>query len=316
MTVSRAINTPEKVSEKTLEIVKEAVRRTGYIPNRLASGFASMSTGQVTVMVPSLSNLVFSDFLDGLASILEPRQMQMVVCNYHYHQDRLASHIVNALGWSPDALVVVGQFPEEAKPFLENRGIPVLEAFELLENPFDCNVGISHEMAGKDMARHLAGLGYKNVFAVSANDGLERRTYERIRGFCSFFCSSGIPVPRSIALPERSSIKSGARVMRQILESPDRPEAVFFANDDMAYGALMACRQMGVDVPKDIGIAGFNGLDLAMQCCPSITTVLVDRKRMGAESAHIILERMASSGERKSIDIGYSIYPGQSTIKK
>lgn len=84
MTVSRALNRPELVSAKTRELVRQAVERTGYIPNRLAGGLSGLHTGQVAVLVPSLSNLVFSDLLNGLASVLEPHGMQMMVGNYHY----------------------------------------------------------------------------------------------------------------------------------------------------------------------------------------------------------------------------------------
>ncbi len=317
MTVSRAINTPHLVSDKTLKEIHRAIDRTGYIPNRLAGGLSGSRTGQVTVLVPSLSNLVFSDLLNGMASVLEHRGMQMMVGNYHYTQKKLEEQIPRFMGWSPDALVLVGPVPKSAQPLLRRRGIPVVETVELIDPPFDCNVGISHEAAGRAMAAHLAGLGYRRMAAVSANAGLEQRTSQRIRGFCRHLEESGFPPPTRMELQGRSSIAVGKQAMRRILETGPRPEAVFCSNDDLAFGAMMACVEAGLKVPDDMGIAGFNALDIALQCIPSITTVRVDRFRIGEIAARMLLGRLEGTtrpGEKA--DVGFSVVPGRSTDRE
>lgn len=245
MTVSRALNRPELVSAKTRELVRQAVERTGYIPNRLAGGLSGLHTGQVAVLVPSLSNLVFSDLLNGLASVLEPHGMQMMVGNYHY------------------ALVLVGPAPRSAAPLLRARALPMVETVELIDTPFDCNVGISHQDAGAAMAAYLTQQGYRSAAAVSANAGLERRTSQRIEGFCRYLAANNFPQPVRLDLENRSSISEGGKAMRRILDLPERPEVVFCANDDLAFGAMMACLDAGLRVPEDIG-----GLDSTRSILP------------------------------------------------
>lgn len=315
MTVSRTLNHPDKVSAQTRQRVQLAVAKTGYIPNRLAGGLSGLRTGQVAVLVPSLSNLVFSDMLNGLASVLEPQGMQMVVGNYHYTQAKLVEQIHSILGWAPDAMVLVGPLPRSAVPALEKRPTPVVETAELLETPFDCNVGLAHNSAGAAMAEYLLELGYRSFAAVSANAGLERRTSYRIDGFCQCLASRGLPPPERLELPGRSSISEGRAAMRKILALPRRPEVVFCSNDDLAFGAMMACHEAGLSVPGDMGIAGFNGVDLALQCCPSITTVMVDRYRMGVVAGQMVLQRLSGIPQGLREDVGYKIIPGQSTRK-
>lgn len=297
MTVSRALNRPELVSAKTRELVRQAVERTGYIPNRLAGGLSGLHTGQVAVLVPSLSNLVFSDLLNGLASVLEPHGMQMMVGNYHY------------------ALVLVGPAPRSAASLLRARALPMVETVELIDTPFDCNVGISHQDAGAAMAAYLTQQGYRSAAAVSANAGLERRTSQRIEGFCRYLAANNFPQPVRLDLENRSSISEGGKAMRRILDLPERPEVVFCANDDLAFGAMMACLDAGLRVPEDIGVAGFNALDLALQCRPSITTVNVDRHRMGVLAARLLLGRLSGENGAERLDVGFTVIPGQSTRK-
>jgi Transcriptional regulators len=315
MTVSRVINSPERVAAGTRELVHQAIKETGYIHNRLAGGLSGSRTGQVAVLVPSLSNLVFSDLLNGMASVLEPGEIQMMVGNYHYIQKKLEGQIPLFLEWSPDAMVVVGQVPKAVAPLLRKSGLPIVEAVELVEPPFDCNVGISHEAAGYAMARYLTEQGYRRMATISANAGLEQRTAQRISGFCRYLAENGFPPTPGVALESRSSIAEGKSAMRRVLEAADRPEAVFCANDDLAFGAMMACMEAGLRVPDDMGIAGFNALDIALQCIPSITTVKVDRFRMGELAARMLLDRLAGTGgpAGRSLDVGFTIIPGMST---
>ena len=97
---------------------------------------------------------------------------------------------------------------------------------------------------------------------------------------------------------------------------PERPEVVFCANDDLAFGAMMACLDAGLRVPEDIGVAGFNALDLALQCRPSITTVNVDRHRMGVLAARLLLSRLSGENGAERLDVGFTVIPGQSTRRQ
>ncbi|MDO5538321.1 MAG: LacI family DNA-binding transcriptional regulator [Desulfovibrionaceae bacterium] len=313
MTVSRAINSPDQVSEKTRLAVEEAIRKSGYIPNRLAGGLSSLRTRQVAVLVPSLSNLVFADMLSGLSSVLEPAGMQMMVFNYHYHEEQMERQIPHALSWAPDGLVVAGRVPESISPMLRERGLPVVEAIELLDSPVDCNVGIDHFRAGAAMAAHLADLGYRRAAVISATPLLAARTGLRVKGFAETFTARGGAEPAQLVVEDGSSISEGGRAMRSLLSGGERPEVVFCANDDLAFGAMMACLDAGLRVPEDIGIAGFNGLDIALHCRPRLCTVQVDRKSIGLMAGRLLLARIDGSPNGQCLDAGFIVIAGQST---
>ncbi len=177
MTVSRALHRPELVSEATRDKVREAVRQTGYVPNMLAGGLASNKSRLVAIFLPTIANSIFADTVQALMDRLTQAGYQTLLGLTGYSAQQEENLLEAVLGRRPDGIVLTGTLhTESSRMRLAQAGIPVVEAWDLSEDPLDMLVGFSHEKVGEATARHLVDKGYKRFSVVSISDprGLRR----------------------------------------------------------------------------------------------------------------------------------------------
>ena len=160
ITVSRALNKPAMVSADLRERVQLAVDELGYVQNRVAGALASANSPVIPVVVPSLSNAVFVETIQGIQEVVQSAGFQLLLGNTEYDLDREHGWISTFLGWSPPGLILAGtRHQPRTRALIERWGRPVVEIMEVGAKPIDMNVGLSHAAAGAAMARHLVGGG-------------------------------------------------------------------------------------------------------------------------------------------------------------
>ncbi|KGM35547.1 LacI family DNA-binding transcriptional regulator, partial [Inquilinus limosus] len=158
MTVSRALRGEGRVSPETLARINAAVEALGYVPNLSASSLASRRSGILAVLVPTIGNSVFSETVRGVADAAEAAGLHLLIGDYAYSDDKRHQLVRALVGRRPDALVLVGAVQDEAaRTLLRQHGVPVVETWELSDDPVDMAVGFSNFAAGVEVARHLAG---------------------------------------------------------------------------------------------------------------------------------------------------------------
>ncbi|SHN71910.1 LacI family DNA-binding transcriptional regulator [Desulfovibrio litoralis] len=314
MTVSRALHSPNLVSKKNLLRIQASIKKLGYLPNRLAGSLSGASTKQIAVLIPSISNAVFSSMLNGLTEILEPAGFQILLGNFRYNLDIAENQAIAFLGWMPDAIVMVGTLPPLAREIAKKNNVPVVEILELLDNPLDINVGISHEQAGYASGDYLISCGYKNFNIITAKLNVDIRAAQRIKGFTQRLEQEKLAQPKIYEIDVRSSIISGRTGMQKIIQTGKLPDVVFCTNDNTAFGVLSACNEAKISVPETMGIMGFNGLDIALYSYPQITTTKVDMYNMGIKAGETIIARLTEKTiPLKRIETNFSIVPGATT---
>jgi LacI family gluconate utilization system Gnt-I transcriptional repressor len=319
VTVSRAIRQPEMVSPALRLRVESAVKELAYVPNRLASALASARTGMIGVVVPSLTNGVFADYLRALHDVFLPAGLQVLVLNFRYLADEEDKAIATLLGQHPEAMILAGiDQSENARRLLEQAGMPVVQTMELTDDPIDINIGISQRQAGHAATRYLLDLGHRRIGHIRAR--LDPRSRRRIEGFREAMEEALIdPTRFCAATPQPSTVARGVELFREILDRSPDVEAIFCCNDDLALGALFECRRRGIRVPEDISIVGFNDLEFCASACPTLTSVATPRYEMARRSAEIILEIIRGAGRRPPsprIDLGFSIRERESTCRR
>lgn len=319
MTVSRALRNPEQVSDKTLQLVIQGVHETGYVPNKLAGSLVSRRSNQVAILIPSISNRIFADLIEGVSLELEERGLRIITAQFHYSEERCQEQIIALMGWSPDAFIVVGAVPKSVRQTLRSRNIPVVEILELLEKPFDINIGLSHTQGGVAAGRHLLQCNYKNIACICSEPTRDKRALMRITGLQQVWHEQNFPDPKIYYNNNSSSLAGGHEIMSRILQHSPLPDAVFCTNDDLAFSAMMTCQASGLRIPEDIGFMGFNGLEISRQSIPTITTIHVDCFAMGRECAQLLLERLSQPKnahppqKAECVDVGFTLIQGQST---
>jgi LacI family gluconate utilization system Gnt-I transcriptional repressor len=317
VTVSRALRAPEKVSEPLRTRVQAAVRELAYIPNQMASALASSRTGRVAVIVPSLTNGVFDDYLRAAHDLFLPAGIEVLVLNSNYAPGREERAIATALGQHPEAIILAGiEQTVQAKRSLRQAGIPVVQTMEISPDPIDINIGLSHFDAGYAAAHHLFELGHANVGYLAAP--LDSRARKRAAGYQRAVREFGsTPAIASVDAP--SSVTLGGKLFAELMARAPATTGVFCANDDLALGALFDCQRRRIRVPDDVSIIGFNDLEFSASAWPSLSTVATPRYEMAQRAAEIVLEVIRGSErrpERRQIDVGFRLVRRESTSER
>ena len=182
ITVSRALRNPSIVSEKLRRRIDRAVHKLGYVPNMAASRLASARSHSIGVIVPTLYNMIFAEYLQALHEIFLPAGFQVVVVNSRYSQEEEEKAVRTLLGQRVEALIIVGvQHTPLTRRLLTRARIPVLETFQKAAEPIGLNIAIDQVKAGYDATRFLLDNGYQRIgFLLGQRD---ERALERLAGF-------------------------------------------------------------------------------------------------------------------------------------
>ena len=317
ITVSRVLREPDRVSPQRRGQVLEAIRTLGYIANPVASSMASGHTRLVPVVIPTLSHPVYVPFLRGVHEALEPRGYDVLLGTSEYRQEVEDRLVRGMLGWAPAGLMLSGidHLPALRTHLREvARRITVIEFMDLDAEPIDLMVGFSHRAVGVAVAHWFADRGFRHVAIAGALAPHDLRAQRRAEGFAQALQARGLPPHYAVSSTEPFSTALGGRLLATLLERHPEVQAVFFANDDLAAGALFEAQRRGLQVPRDLALMGFNDTDIAAVVHPSISSVAVDRYGMGRTAAGLLLARLAGEPrEPRVIDTGFSIVARDST---
>jgi LacI family gluconate utilization system Gnt-I transcriptional repressor len=295
------------------------VRSLNYIPNHLASALASTRTHIVGVIVPSLTNGVFDDYLSAIQDVLYPAGLQVLVSNVRYSEIEEEHAIQTLLGYHPEAMIVAGvDQTERSRALLKNSGVPVVQTMDVTDTPIDLNVGLDHAAAGAAAVHYLYEQGHRKIAHLTARG--DPRARRRHAGYRRAMEDFGIYDERLVeAIPDVSTVEMGSRQFAAVLDRVDDVSAVFTCNDDLALGTLFECQRRGLRVPDDLAIMGFNDLDFCVATMPALTSMSTERQRIGTWAAQSILEIIRGSGRRPKqtqLDVGFSIKARGSTGRR
>ncbi|NEI69021.1 substrate-binding domain-containing protein [Rhizobium lusitanum] len=298
MTASRALRGAVDVSSETRGRVLAAATRMNYVGNRLALSLSSQRTNLVAVVVPSMSNIVFPEVLAGISAGLDGSGMQAVFGISDYDVNKEREIIRDMLSWQPCAIIVTGlDQPEETVGLLRHADIPVIQLMDLDGTPIDFNVGLSHGAAGEDMAEALIAAGRSRFGYVGSALAKDQRAGKRKAGFERVLRAHGLGFTEQRIDDAFSSIALGKQLTTALLAAVPDLDCIYYSNDDMASGGLFACMELGVAVPRQVLIAGFNGLDLINSLPAPIATSRSPRRAIGEIAAQLVRRAVADEGD-------------------
>lgn len=312
ITVSRTLNTPALVSADTLRRVRDAVARTGYVPNLLAGGLASNRSRLVAALIPAIAGSVFLETIQALTDTLAQAGYQLMLGQSGYTGSREDALIDAIVGRRPDGIVLTGimHSPEGRRRLLAS-GIPVVETWDLTPTPIDMLVGFSHEKVGRATADYLHAKGHRHPAIVSADD---HRASLRRAGFEERLRELGVKKIPCCIVQAPSTLGNGRAGLRKLLQRHPRIDAVFCSSDVLAHGAAIEAQARGLAVPRELAVMGFGDLDFSADTHPALSTVHIDGAAIGRQAARFIIDRVEGldAGPRVR-DIGFSIVERAST---
>jgi LacI family gluconate utilization system Gnt-I transcriptional repressor len=311
ITASRALNTPNAVSEHILQRVKNAVEQTGYVPNMLAGGLASRKSRLVAAVIPTISGNVFLEMVQSLTASLAAYGYQLMLGQSGYEDSREDELLETIIGRRPDGVVLTGIMRSpQGRQRLLTSGIPVVETWDLTPDPIDMLVGFSHEKVGESVARYLHGKGKRRVATLSAND---QRAQRRMKAFSDTAIELGMADPGVAEVPgwlvpAPTNVGMGRAGLRELLARHPDIDALFCSSDMVALGVLTEAQAQGIDVPGRLAVVGLGDLSFSRDLHPALTTVRIDGARIGATAARFIVDRSQEREVRDGVvDIGFSI---------
>jgi LacI family gluconate utilization system Gnt-I transcriptional repressor len=308
MTVSRALNTPQKVAAETRAKVEQAIAQIGYVHNLTASSLASKKSRIVAALVPTIGASIFAETVRGLSETLAAEGYQLLLGQTGYDEAVEESLVSALLGRGVDGIVLTGvSHSGRTITQLKAAGIPVVETWDLTPSPIDMVAGFSNEHAGREVGRYLLGKGYRQIgFAGGGGD----RTGSRLKGLRAAVKRVRGASVTHVSLPVASSFHGGREALALVLESNREVEAIFFVNDALAVGALMECMRRGIRVPRDLAIVGFADIDIAAEVEPALTTVQVRSRNIGEQAAAMLLSRFKGQAVDAPVrDLGFVLVP-------
>lgn len=316
-TVSRALRGERSVDPALIERVTAMSSRLGYVPDPAARALASQRSDHVAILIPLLSNALFVDLLEAAQTTLRAAGFQTLMGVTHYDAREEEQLLREQLLHRPAGLLVTGlDHNPTTRKLMDSSQVPCVHLMDLpsggaLEAPY-C-VGFRQTDAGAAMTRHLLSRGYRRIAFAAAQ--LDPRVMQRLYGWRSALQEAGVyeatlewlnPAPSSLAL--------GGVLFEQIMQQRPAVDAIFFCNDDLAQGALMAAMRLGIAVPTQVAIAGFNDLTGSDQMLPTLTTVRTPRAQIGQASAQMLLSLMrGEEPEVAQLDLGFEIIQRLST---
>lgn len=292
MTVSRAFKRESAVSETTRATILQAADELGYVFDSTASNLRSQRTDFVAVTIPSINNANFAETVRGLTEGLQARGLQILLGATDYdvvEEERLVEQLLRR---RPEAIVVTGgRHTPRTRRLLQNAGIPVVESWDLPDEPIGHVVGFSNATAVRGMVDHFVAGGMTRIAFIGGDADRDTRGTDRRTGFIAAMTAHGLDASRLIAAGVPPiSMREGADAMARLLETLPDTEAVICVSDLSAFGALTECQRRGVAVPERISIAGFGDYEIAGISVPSLTTINPFPREIGARAAALILD--------------------------
>jgi LacI family transcriptional regulator len=250
---------------------------------------AASRSGLVGVLVPLVYDLYFSAILSGVAEAAYEHRLQLVISPTQHDRAREVSLLGGLHGVTDGAVIIL---PEESSAELELAvsdayPIVVVDPLVPLDRRVPC-VSSEHEAGAIEAMQHLLGLGHRRIAAITGPPGW-LATEARLRAYYAALAAAGIPPDPKLVVTSDYEFTPGVAAARTLLDVPEPPTAIFAFNDAIAIGAVRAAHQLGVAVPRELSIVGFDDIKHAMMVTPALTTVRQPLAEMGHAAVSLVL---------------------------
>nr|BFE96022.1 DNA-binding transcriptional regulator CytR [Pseudomonas brassicacearum subsp. brassicacearum] len=280
-TVSRTLKSPERVLPETRDKVNAAVEQAGYRPNLMAVQFRSRRTGNLVILVPTIANtFFFARVISGAQQAAQAAGYRLLLCDTQGRAQIEREFAALVYAHQADGVIQLrASDPFESMP-AGAESLPLVNACEVVKNAPYPTISLDNRAAAQAMTEHLIGLGHRRIGIIKGPRS-SPLTLDRVAGYQDALSQAGIAVDPSLICHGDFTLKAGDDGAGAMLALVDRPSALFCENDEMAIGALRRIKQMGLRVPEDISLVGFDDIPFAAYCDPPLTTIAQPAEAFG-----------------------------------
>ena len=290
-TVSRCLNTPDRVVEATRNKVMAAVEALGYAPNFAARVMAAKRSNTIGAIIPTMENAIFARGLQSFQEVLHSRGYTLIVASSAYQPEIEREQIRTLVSRGADGLLLIGHDRDPAVyEFLENQNVPSLVAWTYDAKGARPSVGFDNRVAMKALTDEILRLGHRRIAVISGVTKGNDRARLRLEGIKDALRAAGQDTRDLRVLETTYETESGAVAFDALMSEDQPPTAVICGNDVLGVGAIKRARDLGIDVPGQVSITGFDDLELARIVTPALTTVRVPHRQMGTVAAGLLID--------------------------
>lgn len=304
MTVSRVINHGKNVRESTREAVLKAIDRLNYAPNTAARSLAAGQATHLGLLYANPSAAYLAQFLIGALHAARSAGVHLVIESCESEDADEQAEVTRRFATSDVEGVVLPPPLSESQPImaeLDAMGIPVVTVAMGVPRENSLNVRIDDRAAAMEMTRHLLDLGHRNIGFIKGHPN-HVASQDRYQGFCDALTEAGLNCNAAPAEQGYFSYRSGLTAGERLLARAERPTAIFASNDDMAAATVSVAHRLGLDVPDDVSVVGFDDTALATSVWPELTTVKQPIAAMAEAALELLIADLRShraGGPRK-----------------
>jgi len=317
-TVSRCINDPERVKEKTRHRVQAAILQTGFSPNTLAQSFRRGKTHVIMVVLPSVGDPFFTRVMSGIRKVASTKGYSLLISETQFNTmtaDEIGAMIVSRQADGIALLASLSPFGTDVLSARSQRTLPVVIGCETVSTELAGipGVHIDNCAAAMEATNYLLAKGHRKIaFIYGQKESL--LTTDREQGYRAAMREANIPIEDGWVAEGKLTIDGAIRATRGLLGHHHRPTAIFCANDEMAMACIHAIKSAGLGVPKDVSVIGFDDIRYAPICDPPLTTVYQPAEEIGERVMYRLLDEIeqVKSGKGRAEIVSHQLIIRQS----
>lgn len=309
-TVSRVLNDSASVGEETRKLIQKIIADLNYQPDKQARGLASSRSYFIGIIYDNPDALYIDQVQRGLLDVCSRQGYELVVHPCKYDSPTLVEDCLAFVGRSKLDGVIVLPPVSESKVLaaaLRDEGTPYVRMASL-DLDDHTNIVVSDDRTGvRQMAAHLVGLGHRDIGFITGPMHYHSST-ERFEGFCGALKDLGLPIPEGRIKHGKNNYQSGLECARALLAGEGRPTAIFANTDEMAAAVLKVAHELGIKVPEELSVCGFDDNILASRIIPALTTIRRPVTDMAGLAAQKIISAIENKDE-KITRVNYIVQP-------
>jgi LacI family transcriptional regulator len=314
-TASKALNDRKDVGDETKQKIREIAKGLNYEPSHFARALAMRKTENIGVLTvryygaPMLTNPFYSKIIEGIEEQLINNNLNLLT-NVMRREQVDAFEIPKMVKEkNVDGLILLGYLPEEFVDMVAGKGLPIVAVDNHVSNNMVCSITMDDLSGARDAVNYLIKTGHKRIGYISGPS--KRHSFRRRgEGYEQALAAAGMKIDPRFTVYNDSE-ESGYGWMKKAFSHEEKPDAVFFCNDVTAILAMNMLNEMGMGVPGDISVIGFDNIDLGQHFIPSISTVDIDKEKMGMKAVDLLMDRI----NKKSQETERLVFPASLVIR-
>ncbi len=312
--VSRVVNTPEKVGAAVRARVEAAIDRLHYIPYGAGRALTTRRTRLIGALIPHIAYSAYSTFVEALQHRLARVDYNLLLGLAGYGREREPAELRRLIMAGAEAMVLAGEQRDPAVyRVLQARQIPYVLNSVWHPDSVHPSVGYDNQGLARQVAGHLLDLRHRRLAMIAGDWTRIDRFAERVAGVREALARRNLTLREDWIIPGDITIAAARSALRRLMAGRSRPTAVVCVSDMHAFGALLEAQAMGLRVPEDVSITGFDDLEWAAQLSPSLTTVHLPLVEMGDRAGDYLLGRLRGEPVVHASKVEASLVLRQST---